>query len=153
MLADLMTEIVKRPHPALVHFAMGLYPVSAVFGLLFIAVENSAFLQTSYWCFIIASLFMLPIAITGLLDYIRLKAHSHKAHRLLMLHLANGAIATVFALISGFYFWRNSPVENAALIQLFLVCSILLSLMVLAQGAIAALMIYQHKLGVDGETR
>ena len=151
---DVITEIIKRPHPAIVHFPISLYPVSALFALLYSAQGEVGFLMTSYWSFLIASAILLPVALTGFLDMVRLKtARSEKAHRLLMLHLFNGIAVTLFGLTAGFYFWRNSPLTDSSAMNAFTTCAILLALMVLGQGIIAALMIYQHKLGVDGETR
>lgn len=150
---DLFAEIIKRPHPALVHFPISLYPISTVFFVLFMSRDATSFLQVSYWCFLIASLFMVPVATTGFLDYIRLKSHSDKAHHLLQIHLFNGVIATLIGIISGVFFWLQSPFQYDEWVPLYGAISSLLTIMVLAQGAIAALMVYQHKLGVDGETR
>jgi uncharacterized membrane protein len=153
MIRDFLVEIVKRPHPALVHFSMSLYPVSALFAILFQVQDNPDLLQTSYWCFLLSTLMLVPIAITGFLDFIRLKAHSRKAHRLLLIHLINGLLLTLAAIPSGFFFWRHAPWQDPSVFPWFLGCTLLFSAMALGQGAIAALMVYQHKLGVDGETR
>jgi uncharacterized membrane protein len=150
---DFIAELIKRPHPAIVHFPISLYPVSVLFLIGYNAQNNPALLMAAYGCFLIGSLFLVPVAITGFLDYVRLGVHSVKAHKLLQIHLLNGLAITIFGLIAGVYFWINSPITDTVLIPALTGSAVLLSMMVLAQGAIAALMIYQHKLGVDGETR
>lgn len=153
IIRDIMVEIVKRPHPALVHFPISLYPISALFAILFRSQGNINLLQASYWCFIIAAVLLIPIAITGFLDFVRLKPHSPKAHRLLLIHLINGVLLTLLAIPSAFFFWRQPPWRDNDIFSWFFACTLLFSILALSQGAIAALMVYQHKLGVDGETR
>lgn len=151
---DVFAEIIRRPHPALVHFPISLFPVSALFVLIAQAQNYPDLLTASYWCFLIAAIMMIPVALTGMLDFVRLKViRTLKGHRLMMLHLFNGALSTLAAGIAGVYFWQNPPQLYPHLLQAYTVTTIALSIMVLAQGVIAALMIYQHKLGVDGETR
>ncbi len=146
-------EIVQRTHPALVHFPITLFPVSLFFLLLYWWRQDGTWLESSYACYMIAVVFIIPVAITGIMDYVRLKPHDDKAHGALMWHVYNGVLITLISLVSGIYFWQRSPIENEFQLPGYTLCTVVLSALVLIQGAIAALMIYQHKLGVEGETR
>jgi uncharacterized membrane protein len=148
-----LKEVIKRPHPALVHFPITLYPVSLVFMALFWFRPDTALIQTSYWCYMIAVISILPIAITGLMDMIRLKPHSETSDRYLKIHLINGIIIALISFASGIYFYLNSPVVNEGLRTVYTTTLAALSALVMLQGLIAALMVYQHHLGIDGETR
>jgi uncharacterized membrane protein len=148
-----MNEIIKRPHPAIVHIPIGLFPVSVIFLLMYRALGNTSFLDASYWCFMFAVISIIPVAVTGWLDYIRLKPHSDEGHRLLKLHLRNGVLITALSVIAGWYFYMQSPLENENLLTPYTIITVMLSALVLAQGYLAAIMIYQHHIGIDGDTR
>lgn len=148
-----MHELLKRPHPAIVHFPLSLYPVSFIFLALFWFQQNSLWLSMSFWCYILGAISVLPVAITGMLDMVRLKAHSASAHRWLNLHAWHGGIITLFSIISGVYFYIYQPMAEPALLRAFAFLVSLMSLMVLVQGYMGAVMVYQKHLGIDGDTR
>lgn len=148
-----MNELMKRPHAAIVHLPMSLYPVSLVFAGMFRFMHDGAFLVAAFWCFMFAAIATLPVSLTGALDMWRLKAQSFEGHRLLKMHYLNGIAITLFSVIAGVYFLLHSPLSEPEVIPSFIAAAALLSVMVLGQGLIAAIMIYQHHIGIDGETR
>jgi uncharacterized membrane protein len=148
-----MNEIIKRPHAAIVHIPITLYPVSFIFLGMFWYLHDPGFLLAAFWCFMFAVIALVPVSITGFLDMVRLKSQSLEGHRLLTLHLVNGIAITLFGLAAGGYFYLHQPMMASKAILPFAMVSALLSFMVLSQGLIAAIMVYQHHIGIDGETR
>jgi uncharacterized membrane protein len=146
-------ELIKRPHAALVHIPISLYPVSFIFLAMHYYQDNPAYLIAAFWCFMFAVISIIPIVATGFLDMARLKFYSREGDRLLKMHLVNGILITILSLGSGWYFYQNQPMLDSSLIASFWTVVALLSVLVMAQGVIAAIMIYQHHIGIDGETR
>ncbi|HEY9688115.1 MAG TPA: DUF2231 domain-containing protein [Coleofasciculaceae cyanobacterium] len=148
-----MNELLKRPHPAIVHFPISLFPISLVFLILYWARDNVFFLNASFWCFVFGAVMLIPVAVTGFLDMIRLKSHSLEAHKSLNLHMLNGILITLLALSGGLYFFLNSPMRDPSLLPAYSLLMGVLSLLVAFQGYIGAVMVYRQHLGVDGDTR
>lgn len=148
-----MKELIKRPHPAIVHFPISLFPISLVFLILFWAQDNPFFLNASFWCFVFAAIAVLPVAITGFLDMIRLKSHSLEAHKSLNLHMLNGIVITLLSIAGGLYFFFNPPMRDTSLLPAYSLLVAVQSLLVMIQGYVGAVMVYQKHLGIDGETR
>ncbi len=148
-----MEELKRRSHPALVHFPITLFPISLVFLLLFYGTGNPFFFMASYWCFMFGVISVIPVALTGLHDMKRLKHVSEQGHRLMNLHLKNGVFITVLSLLLGFFFLWQPPYHREGLFFFYTASLVLLSILVMVQGYVAARMIYGFHLGVEGDTR
>lgn len=151
---SLIKEIIKRPHPPLVHFSLALFPTSVIFAFAYVWLDDLKWLTFSFACFMLAAFFILPITVTGLLDYFRLTSHgTYAGRRHLLIHLINGLAIFFLSLLTGIYFWFHPPTRFEEIRYFYIFATVLLTVMVFAQGAVAAFMVYQDKLGVDGETR
>lgn len=148
-----MNELLKRTHPAIVHFPVSLFPVSFIFLVLYWLQNNAFFLGASFWCMIFGAISVLPVMLTGFWDMVRLKDHSMDAYKSLNIHMLNGILITVLAIPSGLYFYFNPPMREASLLPAYSLLIAVLSLLVAIQGYLGAIMVYQKHLGVDGETR
>lgn len=148
-----MNELIKRPHPAIVHFPLALFPVGFLFLIIYLLRQDTFWLSASFWCTIVGVVTTLPVALTGVLDMKRLHHTSWPGHRLLNAHFLNGIIITALSVIGGLFFFFRSPIDDPDRVPYFGFWIAILTLDVLMQGYLGAQMVYQQHLGIDGDTR
>jgi uncharacterized membrane protein len=147
----MIDEVKRRTHPALVHFPLALYPVSLLFLALGWVIRDPFFWAASYWAFVLGVLFTLPVALTGWWDMIRLR--NAKGNKHLRLHVINGTALTVLSLVAAFILIPNPFMAQQNLLLFYTLTLALLTGLVMFQGLLGATMVYQSKIGIDGETR
>lgn len=148
-----LRELVHRPHPAIVHFPIALFPLSFLFLLLFWLTGNILYLPASYWTFLVAAAIIIPTAITGFIDMRRLSNVNPDAHRQLQKHYRNGIAITLISIVTGILFLWRMPFHHPFLFTLYTLDLAVLSILVLWQGYLGASIVYDHHLGVEGDTR
>jgi uncharacterized membrane protein len=144
-----MEELLKRPHPALVHFPITLYPLSLVFLVLYWVNADLFFLQASYWTFMISTLTILPVALTGWHDLPNAKPATVSGQNLLSLHVLNGITITGISIVAAVFFLWQSPLTGITMHTLYSIIVFLLSGLVFAQGYLGGKMVYTHHLGIE----
>lgn len=152
-----INELIKRPHPAIVHFPISLFPISFVFLILFWTQFNFFYLSAGFWCYLFGSVMSIPSALTGFWDMKRLQAGSDEGYRTLNLHMILGVAIFLLSVGGSIYFLidypQRLPMSHSAQIAPFTLIVAILTLFVLIQGYLGALMVYRHHFGIEGETR
>jgi uncharacterized membrane protein len=151
VLAEIMRETMRRPHPAVVHFPITLYPLSLVFLIIFWAVDNPFFLHASFWSLTFGVITTIFAAMAGWHDYNRVKAERGRESNLLNLHMASGITITAISILALVIFLWQPPMNNAAQIPLYTFFVILLTALIIVQGAVGGLMVYGYRIGVKRE--
>lgn len=136
-------------HPALVHFPITLFPLSTVFLVLWIWLDNSFYLHAAYWSFMFGALLILPVMGTGVWDLMRTISIGHVNEKWVYLHMMVGLLITFVSVLSGLYYLFNKPMLNLDMIPGFIGISILTTLLVLAQGFIGGVLVYTYRMGVS----
>lgn len=140
-------------HPAVVHFPITLFPLSAFFMLLWYTLgRNLFYLHAAYWAFIIGAVVIIPVLATGVRDWQHTQVDNEAGQRLLKTHMVIGSITGLLAIIGALFYWANKPMVNLDLVPGFTALTLLLTLLVFVQGFIGGLMVYTHKMGVEGHT-
>lgn len=144
-----MDEFFRRPHPALVHFPITLYPLSLVFLIVFLVNQNNFFLHASFWSLMLGVLTNIPTALTGWHDMNRTEIRSSQASRLMQMHMINGIIITAIGILAAVIFLWQPPMYDIGLVPLYTLFVIVLSILVFVQGALGGIMVYRHRMGVE----
>ncbi len=152
-MSGMIAEIIKRPHPVLVHFPISLFPISLFFVILFWLFGNPLMLLASYWSFLLAVLLVIPTAITGWIDMKRLSHIADQAKDHLRKHYINGVAITLISIVTGIFFLFQSPFITRGMFVLYVLDLLVLTALVGWQGYLGANLVYSHRLGVEGDTR
>ncbi|MGI9115430.1 MAG: DUF2231 domain-containing protein [Chthoniobacterales bacterium] len=139
-------------HPAVVHFPIVLFPISAIFLILWFWRDIVFFLNASYWTFMFAALGAVVSGGTGILDYYNAPYPEHPeegAGRMARLHIRNGVFLTAVALISGIYFLVEKPMNDLTLVRWFAVIVFLETLLVIVQGFMGGLLVFKYHFGIE----
>ncbi len=139
-------------HPAVVHFPIVLFPVSAIFLILWFCLDNTFFMNASYWTFMFAALGAVIAGGTGFCDYYNASYPEHPeegAGRIAKIHIRTGVLLVVIALISATYFLIEKPVNNLALVRWFAIIVFLETLLVIVQGFMGGLLVYKYHFGIE----
>jgi uncharacterized membrane protein len=147
-----LQEVVLPPHQAIRHVPITLFPVSLVFMILFIGQHSLDSLKMAYWCYLFGAFSTLPVGITEYLGMRRLKLHSQEAQPYLQMYYILGVALVLVSIVSACYFLMHSPVTHLELAKPFFMIVLALSLSIFFQGWVAAIMVYQCRLGIEGET-
>lgn len=145
-------EISHPIHPAIVHFPVTLFPLSTVFIILWIWLDNSFYLHAAYWSFLFGALMVIPVILTGLRDLRHTRPDNRQGQKVVLAHVTLGALIGLLSTISGIFFLRNQPMFDITVMPTFITVSFLLTLMVFAQGFLGGLMVYTHRMGIRGRT-
>lgn len=157
-MADFPQQPKKSPvghptHPALVHFPITLFPFSLLFmALWFWFDRNQFYLQTAYWAYLLGTLLVIPVVLTGFRDMRHTQVDNEQGRKLLNMHMLLGGTIAGVSIVSSIYYLLNSPLQEPGLIPGFTFFTVLMTLFVFAQGAIGGLMVYSHHMGVTGHT-
>ena len=146
-------EIIRRPHPAIVHFPIALFPLSFLFLVLYWLTASVAYLSASYWTFLVSAAIIIPTAITGFIDMKRLQRLDSEAAKHLNKHLVNGIAITLISVATGLLFLWQPPFHHPFLFTIYTLDVAVLSILSMYQGYLGATMVYDHHLGVEGDTR
>ncbi len=139
-------------HPAAVHFPIVLFPVSAIFLILWFCLNDLFFLNASYWTFMFAALGAVIAGGTGFFDYYNASYPEHPeegAGRMAKIHIRTGVCLVVIALISAIYFLIEKPTHNVDLVKWFATIVFLETLLVFAQGFMGGLLVYKYHFGIE----
>jgi uncharacterized membrane protein len=139
-------------HPAIVHFPITLFPLSALFVGLYHWQDNSFFLHAAYWSFMLGALVVLPVVLTGVRDWLHTRVEDIRGYKRAYFHIIIGALIAFISTISGIYFLLHKPIAEPNLISGFSLIAVLLTLLVFIQGFIGGLMVYTHHMGIEGHT-
>lgn len=139
-------------HPAVVHFPIVLFPVSAIFLILWFCRANAFFLNASYWTFMFAALGAVIAGGTGFLDYYNAPYPEHPeegAGKTAKRHIRLGVILTVVALISAVYFLMKKPIHDLTLVKWFAIVVFVEALLVIVQGFMGGLLVFKYHFGIE----
>lgn len=139
-------------HPAVVHFSITLFPVSAIFLMLWFWRENIFFLHAAYWSFMFAALGALIAGGSGIFDYFNAPYPKYKqrgAGKSAKIHIVNGVVVTVIALCSAIFFLLEKPMDNLSLVKWFALVTFLESFLVIVQGFLGGLLVYTYHFGIE----
>ncbi len=139
-------------HPAAVHFPIVLFPVSAVFLILWFCRDNIFFLNASYWTFMFAALGAVIAGGTGFFDYYNASYPEHPeegAGRMAKIHIRTGVCLVVLALISALYFLIEKPTNDLRFVKWFAIIVFLETLLVIAQGFMGGLLVFKYHFGIE----
>lgn len=139
-------------HPAAVHFPIVLFPVSAIFLILWFCRDNAFFLNASYWTFMFAALGAVIAGGTGFFDYYNASYPEHPeegAGRIAKFHIRTGVVLVVIALISALYFLIEKPTNDLSLVKWFAIIVFLETLLVIAQGFMGGLLVFRYHFGIE----
>ncbi len=139
-------------HPLAIHFPIVLFPVSAIFLILWFWRDRIFFLNASYWTFMFAALGAVIAGGTGFVDYYNAPYPEHPeegAAKMASLHIRTGVVLTIIALISGGYFLVEKPVNDLALVKWFAVIVFLETLLVIIQGFLGGRLVYKYHFGIE----
>lgn len=85
-------------HPMLVHAPMGMIIGMVIFGLLALKWQDRHFAETAYYCSIVALVFIGPVIVAGLLDWLHLQ--QGEWNKWIIIKMILGTILTVLLAIS-----------------------------------------------------
>lgn len=139
-------------HPAVVHFPIALFPVSAIFLILWFWRDGIFLLNAAYWTFMFAAFGAVIAGGTGILDYYNAPYPEHPeegAPRIARLHIRTGVAVTLIALISAVYFLIEKPVNGMALVKWFAIIVFLETVLVIVQGFLGGRLVYKYHFGID----
>ncbi len=139
-------------HPAMVHFPITLFPVSALLLILWLWRGNIFFLHSSYWIFMFAAAGAVISGGSGIFDYFNAPYPKYKqsgAEKSAKMHIINGVIVTAIALASAIYFLLEKPMDNPGLVKWFALITFLESLLVIIQGFLGGLLVYTYHFGIE----
>lgn len=139
-------------HPAAVHFPIVLFPVSAIFLILWFCRDNAFFLNASYWTFMFAALGAVIAGGTGFFDYYNAsypEQPQEGAGRMAKIHIRTGICLVVIALISAIYFLIEKPTNDLNLVKWFALIVFLETVLVIAQGFMGGLLVYKYHFGIE----
>lgn len=139
-------------HPAVVHFPIALFPVSAIFLILWFWRDGIFFLNAAYWAFMFAACGAVIAGGTGILDYYNAPYPEHPeagAPKIAKLHIRTGVALTIIALISAVYLLIENPVNDLALVKWFAIIVFLETVLVIVQGFLGGRLVYKYHFGID----
>ncbi|MEO6865063.1 MAG: DUF2231 domain-containing protein [Gemmatimonadaceae bacterium] len=139
-------------HPAVVHFPISLFPVSALFLILWFWRDSPFFLDATYWTFMFAALGAVIAGGTGILDYYNASYPEHPeegATKISKLHVRTGVALTIIALVSAVYFLIEKPANDLALVKWFAIVVFLETMLVIIQGFLGGRLVYKYHFGVE----
>ncbi|MEO8945551.1 MAG: DUF2231 domain-containing protein [Gemmatimonadaceae bacterium] len=139
-------------HPAVVHFPIALFPVSALFLILWFWRDSSFFLNATYWTFMFAALGAVIAGGSGILDYYNAsypEQPEEGASTISKLHVRTGVAVTIIALISAVYFLIEKPVNDLALVKWFAIIVFLQTALVIIQGFLGGRLVYKYHFGIE----
>lgn len=139
-------------HPAVIHFPIGLFPVSAIFLILWFWQNSIFFLNATYWTFMFAALGAVIAGGTGFFDYYNAPYPEHPeegAGKIAKLHIRTGVVVTVIALISAVYFLVEKPTNDLALVKWFAIIVFVETFLVIVQGFLGGRLVYKYHFGIE----
>ncbi len=139
-------------HPLAVHFPIVLFPVSAIFLILWFWRGGIFFLNASYWTFLFAAFGAVMAGGTGFFDYYNAPYPEHPEEgsaKISPLHTRTGVVLITIAVISAVYFLVERPVNDLALVKWFAVIVFLETFLVIIQGFLGGLLVYKYHFGIE----
>ncbi|MEO7086540.1 MAG: DUF2231 domain-containing protein [Gemmatimonadaceae bacterium] len=139
-------------HPAVVHFPIVLFPVGAIFLILWFWRDNMFFLNASYWTFMFAALGAGIAGGTGFFDYYNAPYPEHAeegAAKIAILHIRTGVVLTTIALVSAVFFLIKQPINDLALVKWFAIIVFLEAVLVIIQGFLGGRLVYKYHFGIE----
>ena len=139
-------------HPAIVHFPIALFPLSAIFLILWFSGDNAFFLTAAYWTFMFAALGAVVTGGTGIWDYNNAPYPEHPedgASGASKLHVRTGVLVTAIALIGGIFFLAKRPVDGSELVTWFAIIAFLETVLVMIQGFLGGRLVYRYHFGIE----
>lgn len=139
-------------HPGITHFPIALFPVSAIFLMLWFRQTDIFFLSASYWTFMFAALGAVIAGSSGIFDYYNAPGPKHAAAgagKIATLHVRTGVAVTSIALISAVYFLMEKPVNDPALVKWFALIVFLETILVIVQGFLGGRLVFKYRFGIE----
>ena len=100
------TEIFGVPtHPMLVHFPIGFYFGAFIFGIVALFSDKPVYRELLYWNLLLAVLFAVPTALTGLQQYNTI-AHNERIHELMQRHMFINIGVVILMVLLTYWSWR-----------------------------------------------
>ena len=139
-------------HPAVVHFPIALFPLSALFLILWFWLGTNFFLNASYWIFLFAALGAVIAGGSGIFDYYNASYPEHPeegAAEASKRHVRLGVAITIIALVSAVYFLIEKPINDMALVKWFAIIVFLETVLVIIQGFMGGRLVYKYHFGIE----
>ena len=139
-------------HPAVIHFPIVLFLLSALFLILWFWRDSIFFLNAAYWTFMFAALGAVVAGGTGFLDYYNASYPEHAeegAATASKRHIYVGVAITVIAVVSAVYFLIEKPINDLALVKWFAIISFVEALLVIIQGFLGGRLVYKYHYGIE----
>ena len=135
-------------HPALVHFPLVLYPLSAIMRALgyFELVSIPGTFQWAHYMNIAAILWTIPTAITGLAEYRNIPSTAADAHSTVTKHILLNTLVTAIG-VYNWYSIRNQPGYQPS--KLNVILGLVGVALIIGSGHLGGKLVYKHGLGVQ----
>lgn len=138
-------------HPAMVHFPMGLLPLSFVWDLISLWRGSITWELLAFWTLTAGLVALLPALATGILDFLAIPDERKAAITTAYWHMSIMILAATFFAVSLFLRMDSMTFHSTPLIALVL--SALGSITLMGGGYLGGKLVYQHGVGLEEQKK